>query len=49
MAIGVDTVAHKSTLEIGGETIAVLGSGFNHIFPEENIELFKQIIDPTSE
>lgn len=44
MAIGVDTVAHQSTLDIGGETIAVLGSGFNHIFPEENKELFKEII-----
>lgn len=27
-----------------GKTIAVLGSGFNHIYPEENISLVKQII-----
>ena len=32
MAIGVDTVAHKSVIEIGGDTIAVLGSGFDNIF-----------------
>ena len=44
MAIGTDTIAHKTTLEYSGKTIAVLGSGFNHIFPEENIELFKNIV-----
>ena len=44
MAMGVDTIAHKSALEIGGETIAVLGSGFDNIFPKENVLLFKQII-----
>lgn len=27
-----------------GRTIAVLGSGFNHIYPEENIKLVKEII-----
>lgn len=28
-----------------GKTIAVLGSGFNHIYPKENKELFKKIIE----
>ena len=28
----------------GGKTVAVLGSGFNNIYPKENIELFKEII-----
>ena len=45
MALGVDSVAHKETLNIGGKTIAVLGSGFNHIYPKENEILFNQIID----
>lgn len=27
-----------------GKTIAVIGSGFNHIYPEENINLVKEII-----
>lgn len=27
-----------------GKTIAVIGSGFNHIYPEENISLVKEII-----
>lgn len=45
MAIGTDTIAHKTTLENFGQTIAVLGSGFNYIFPKENITLFEQIVD----
>ena len=38
-------MAHKATLEEHGKTIAVLGSGFKNIFPKENEELFKQIVD----
>lgn len=45
MAIGTDTIAHKTSLEYGGETIAVLGGGFNNIFPKENIKLFDKIIE----
>lgn len=45
MAVGADTVAHRTALEFGGETIAVLGSGFKHIFPKENIGLFEKIIE----
>lgn len=45
MAIGTDTVAHKTALEYGGTTIAVLGGGLERIFPEENCELFKEIIE----
>lgn len=41
---GIDTVAHKSTLESDGHTIAVLGNGFNNIFPTENIPLYHEII-----
>lgn len=44
LASGIDTIAHKITLENNGKTIAVLGNGFNHIFPIENIELYNEII-----
>ena len=44
MAMGTDSVAHRTALKCGGETIAVLGSGFEHIFPKENMGLFEQII-----
>lgn len=45
MAIGTDSVAHKTAIEYSGKTIAVLGSGFNNIFPKENLDLFNEIIE----
>lgn len=45
MAIGVDSVAHNTCLDNNGKTIAVLGSGFHHIFPKTNFELFKKICE----
>ncbi len=44
MAIGIDSSAHIGTLKQNGKTIAVLGCGFNNIFPEENIYLYKKIL-----
>ena len=45
MAKGIDTSAHIGALEAGGKTIAVLGCGFKHVFPKENIGLYKKIIE----
>ena len=42
---GVDTQAHKSCLEFGGKTIAVLGGGLDVITPTENEKLYWQILD----
>ncbi len=39
LARGVDTLAHRLALRHQSGTIAVLGSGFKHIYPKENIEL----------
>lgn len=44
MAVGIDTIAHQTTLKQRGKTIAVLGNGLNHIFPTENIKLYQEII-----
>lgn len=44
MAKGIDTAAHRGTIEAKGKTIAVLGNGFHHIFPKENERLYKEII-----
>lgn len=43
MARGIDTCAHKGALKSGGRTIAVIGSGFNQLYPEENKGLAEQI------
>lgn len=43
MARGIDTYAHQGALDASGRTIAILGSGFNHIYPEENKELAQEI------
>lgn len=45
MANGIDTYAHIGALENRGNTIAVLGCGFNNIYPQENEKLYKQIIN----
>lgn len=43
LARGVDSQAHKTTVEEGGRTLAVLGGGLNYIFPPENISLANKI------
>lgn len=45
LAIGIDSAAHIGAKSETGKTIAVLGSGFEHIFPEENEELFYEILE----
>ena len=45
MAVGVDTCAHQGALDNGINTIAVIGSGFDHIYPAQNKELYKNIIN----
>lgn len=45
LAIGIDTFAHLGSYKNIGKTIAVLGSGFNKVYPEENIELVQKILE----
>lgn len=42
-AKGIDTVAHKTTLEGKGNTIIVLGCGIDIVYPYQNFNLFKMV------
>lgn len=43
LATGVDRIAHEGALAVDGKTIAVLGGGFDHIFPADNLNLAREI------
>ncbi len=46
LALGIDSIAHNTTLQAGGKTVAVLGSGINdrHIYPAGHRNLANNII-----
>jgi len=50
LALGIDSAAHRGTVELDsgqtkGQTVAVLGSSLDHIYPSKNQNLAKQIAD----
>jgi DNA processing protein len=44
LARGIDTVAHRTAIEQGGRTVAVLGTPLNAFYPPENRELQLRIM-----
>ena len=43
LARGIDSIAHRSAIEAGGKTIAVLGCGIDMCYPSENQHLWEEI------
>jgi DNA processing protein len=45
LARGVDAAAHEGALAAGGATVAVLGTGVDVIYPADNADLARRIVD----
>ena len=44
LARGIDTIAHKTTVEGGGRTISVFGAGLDVLYPAENKKQQKKLV-----
>jgi DNA processing protein len=45
LARGIDGIAHRTALEVGGDTIGVLGTGIDVPYPPEHEELFHTVAE----
>ena len=45
LALGVDSEAHRGALLAGGDTVAVLGTGIDRIYPRRHVDLAQEIVE----
>lgn len=45
LAEGIDTIAHTTAINNNIKTIAVIGGGFDKLYPKSNIQLFNKIVN----
>ena len=43
LAYGIDAVCHKSTLDVSGRTIGIIGCGIDKIYPKQNRKLYEDL------